>query len=480
MAIRRILAKRLSSTLKIDPLPPLTVLERSHIPATPPDSVNGDFFGRFLQRREINHVARLPEFLSIPVGEKLREKLRSMNATGERIRFERLAPPAPSTATALLPAETMGKITVNDAKKILKISQLEKVKSRLREIPMNSISYSEFVEICDEFCCNREQSLDFAKMLDESGSVIVLGDIVFLRPYQVAKSMNKIISESIASPNDPRRRELEQMEKQKALIDQKAQSLARFYSDARPTYPGKWFSMLAQHTTRHSLAWDVGTGNGQAAISLVEHYKKVIATDVSKDQLSHAQKHPRIQYIHTPLSMSDEELVSIVGGENSVNLITVAAAVHWFDLPRFYSIVNRVLRRPGGIIAVWAYELMNVSPEFDPKFKSFLDSTLPYWHPNVKFAFDGYKTLPFPFESVGLGLENEPIEVEIQKDISFDGFLGLLKSLSAINTANEKGVDLLPRKLVEEFEVEWGGPKLVRRVIFKAFMLVGKVKNTKI
>ncbi|XP_006366468.1 calcium uniporter protein 4, mitochondrial [Solanum tuberosum] len=256
MAIRRILAKRLSSTLKLDPLPPLTVLERSHIPATPPDSVNGDFFRRFLQRREINHVARLPEFLSIPVGEKLREKLRSMNVTGERIRFERLAPPAPSTATALLPAETMGKITVNDAKKILKISQLEKVKSRLREIPMNSISYSEFVEICDEFCCNREQSLDFAKMLDESGSVIVLGDVVFLRPYQVAKSMNKIISESIASPNDPRRRELEQMEKQKALIDQKAQSLVR-----GELYFGLGFLVLQtlgfMRLTFWELTWDV-------------------------------------------------------------------------------------------------------------------------------------------------------------------------------------------------------------------------------
>ncbi|KAM3304755.1 hypothetical protein P3S67_011621 [Capsicum chacoense] len=127
---------------------------------------------------------------------------------------------------------------------------------------------------------------------------------------------------------------------------------AQLYSDARPTYPREWFSMLAKLTTHRSLAWDVGTGNGQAAIGVVEHYKKVIATDVSKDQLSHAWKHPRIQYIHTPLSMSDEELVSsIVGADNySVDLITVATALHWFDLPRFYSIVNRVLRKPGGIV----------------------------------------------------------------------------------------------------------------------------------
>ncbi|MCD7459365.1 hypothetical protein HAX54_040724 [Datura stramonium] len=265
MALRRIIAKRLLNTLK-DPLPPVPIQEHSRIPSTPtktrknppvpampPDSVNDDFFRWFLQRREINHVARLPEFLSIPVGEKLREKLRSMNVTGERIRFESVAPPAPETA---LLAETMGRITVNDAKKILKISQLEKVKSRLREIPMNSISYSEFVEICNEFSSNREQSLDFAKMLDESGSVIVLGDVVFVRPHQVAKSMDKIISESIASPNDPRRKELEDMEKQKNLIDQKAQSLVK-----GELYCGLGFLVLQtlgfMRLTFWELTWDV-------------------------------------------------------------------------------------------------------------------------------------------------------------------------------------------------------------------------------
>nr|XP_016507224.1 PREDICTED: calcium uniporter protein 4, mitochondrial-like [Nicotiana tabacum] len=103
-----------------------------------------------------------------------------MNVTGERIRFEGLAPPAPTTETANFLGGTMGRITVNDAKKKLRFSQLEKVRLRLRDMPMNSISYSKFVEIYSEVCSNREQGLEFAKMLDDSGSVIVL-----LRPHQV-------------------------------------------------------------------------------------------------------------------------------------------------------------------------------------------------------------------------------------------------------------------------------------------------------
>nr|XP_018630292.1 uncharacterized protein LOC104108014 [Nicotiana tomentosiformis] len=106
---------------------------------------------------------------------------------------------------------------------------------------------------------------------------------------------------------------------------------------------------------------------------------------------------------------------------------------------RFYSIANRVLTKPGGIIAVWGYTTMSVSSEFDQKMKSFLDSTLAYWHPNAKFLFDRYRTLPFPFESVVLGSEGNPIPVDMQKEMSFEGFFAWLKSWSAINTAKEKG-----------------------------------------
>jgi hypothetical protein len=43
---------------------------------------------------------------------------------------------------------------------------------------------------------------------------------------------------------------------------------ADIYLDARSTYPSEWYSMMAALTPHHSLAWDVGTGNGQAAIGV--------------------------------------------------------------------------------------------------------------------------------------------------------------------------------------------------------------------
>ncbi|XP_050215764.1 uncharacterized protein LOC126666902 [Mercurialis annua] len=250
---------------------------------------------------------------------------------------------------------------------------------------------------------------------------------------------------------------------------------AAIYAEARPNFPEKWFSMLSALTSHHSLAWDVGTGNGQAAINIAQHYDKVIATDISEEQLKHAIHDPRIQYFHTPSSMSDNEIISLIGDENSVDLVTVSVAVHYFDLERFYSQVKRLLRNPGGIIAVWTYNIIQVNSEFDPVMQRFYESTLPFWSPKAKIAFDCYKTLPFPFESVGVGCEGQPKILDMPKQMSFEGMLGLLRSWSAVNTAKDQGVDLLSENVVKRFENAWGGSDVVRTVIFKTYMIAGKV-----
>ncbi|XP_040367925.1 putative methyltransferase DDB_G0268948 [Rosa chinensis] len=234
---------------------------------------------------------------------------------------------------------------------------------------------------------------------------------------------------------------------------------------------------LAGLTPEHSLAWDVGTGNGQAASKLSEHYEQVVGSDISGEQLKHAIQHPRIRYIHTPASISEDEMVNLIAGghENSVDLVTVAEAVHWFDLPHFYSLVRRLLRKPGGVIAVWGYNDMVVSPDFDLLMKRHHEKMLPYYDPKSSYLWEGYRTLPFPFESVGLGREGEPMALEIHKELSFQGLLKLLRSSSAVTTAKDKGVDLLSEEVIEEIQGVWGRPDLVRSVTYKAFMLAGKL-----
>lgn len=205
----------------------------------------------------------------------------------------------------------------------------------------------------------------------------------------------------------------------------------------------------------------------------------MIATDVSEKMIDLAKPHPKVTYRHTPPSLTEDEMVDLIGGENSVDLITVATAVHWFDLPRFYAIAKRVLRKPGGIIAVWSYSTdMAVSPEFDSVMAPFTEKALPYFKfPECQYVVDGYKSLPFPFESVGLGSEGKPIELEMKRTVSFEGFLRMVRSWSAIGAAKEKGVDLLSEDVVKELETAWGGSELVRPIVYKSFMLAGTVSN---
>ncbi|EEF52529.1 calcium uniporter protein 4, mitochondrial [Ricinus communis] len=227
------------------PNPAKTNFHREYL--TSPGASGKGFFQRFLHRRAIN---QLPEFLSAPVGEKLREGLKGINITKDRLRLDEVAPPTFTGDVNLFG------ISVQDARKVLRISQVEKLKARLREIPKSSVLYSEFVQICVEECGNEDQGIEFAKMLDQSATVIVLGNIVFLRPEQVAKSMENIISQSIAIPNDPKRKHLEHMELQKAIIDQKARAQVK-----GELYCGLGF-MVAQtlgfmRLTFWELSWDV-------------------------------------------------------------------------------------------------------------------------------------------------------------------------------------------------------------------------------
>ncbi|KAK4276610.1 hypothetical protein QN277_014739 [Acacia crassicarpa] len=185
------------------------------------------FYGRLLNRRAVYHSgpSRLPEFLSLPLGDKLRERLSAtVGINADRLRLDGLTPP-PATEKAYV--DSPSRITVSDARKILRLSRVGKLKARLRQIPRTSISHSEYIQICVDACQNHQEGIELAKMLDDSGNVIVLGNVVFLRPQQVAETMESLIGKTIGLPNDPRRRELEEMEKQKAMIDEKAKALVR-------------------------------------------------------------------------------------------------------------------------------------------------------------------------------------------------------------------------------------------------------------
>eukprot|EP00253_Pinus_taeda_P032889 PITA_32889 len=253
---------------------------------------------------------------------------------------------------------------------------------------------------------------------------------------------------------------------------------AKEYLESRPGYPASLFSMLASLTANHQLAWDVGAGNGQASVSIAEHYDRVIATDRSKEQLDLARKHSKVTYAVTAPVMTDEELFSIVGEEGSVDLVTVATAVHWFDIDTFYSQVKRLLRKPGGVIAVWTYANFSVSPAVDAVCAEFLESTIPYRQlkMDIDILNDGYRKLPFPFEPVlenGGGSEGNPLEMEMEIQLSLEKLLVFCNSSNPVVAAREKGVDLLNETVLRRIREAWGDENKIYTCKMPLSVLVG-------
>src|SRR5438067_11289944 len=112
---------------------------------------------------------------------------------------------------------------------------------------------------------------------------------------------------------------------------------AALYARARPTYPESLIAEVAALAPGNKLAWDVGTGNGQAARLLARHFQRVHASDPSAQQIAEAESHPQIDFIAEPA-----EHCSLA--DASCDLVLAAQALHWFDPDIFYAEIRRVLR----------------------------------------------------------------------------------------------------------------------------------------
>jgi len=241
--------------------------------------------------------------------------------------------------------------------------------------------------------------------------------------------------------------------------------VANLYTRFRPRYPTALFEYLATVTPKKDIAWDCATGTGQAAIELAQHFDQVIATDASAEQISHAEQHPRIQY-----HVSASEKSGLDSG--SVDLITVAQALHWFDLPAFYAEVQRVLK-PEGILAAWSYGKM----EFDnPQMRSVLgrfyfDTVGPYWPPERKLVEEGYRSLAFPFN------ELQPPAFKIEAAMTLGEIMGYIRTWSATqHFQKELGFDPV-LKLEQEMSEIWDDPELPETINWPLALRVGCAGN---
>ncbi len=228
--------------------------------------------------------------------------------------------------------------------------------------------------------------------------------------------------------------------------------VAADYARFRPTYPAALFQQLARLAPRTRLAWDCGTGNGQAACALAAHFDRVVASDASPAQLAMAARNvPRVAYVR-----ARAEAAPFAGG--SFDLVTVAQALHWLDIPAFWQEVRRVLL-PGGIVAVWCYSLCRIAPGIDAIVDRFYREVVgPFWAPERALTDTGYHTVPFPFT------ELDVTAPEMTARLTLAAFLGYIGTWSATEAYRKvRGADPVAL-LHESLAPTWSedAPRVVR------------------
>tara|TARA_B100000945_G_scaffold321140_1_gene334081 strand:+ start:2306 stop:3085 length:780 start_codon:yes stop_codon:yes gene_type:complete len=234
------------------------------------------------------------------------------------------------------------------------------------------------------------------------------------------------------------------------------------YAAYRPGYPENLFRFLAGECREFKLAWDAGTGNGQAAKKLALHFENVYATDASSIQILNAVSGPNITY-----AVSNEQAPALKS--HSVNLISVAQALHWFDTEVFYAEAERVLKKHG-LIACWSYKLFRINSEIDREIDKFYSNTLgKYWDPERRLVETCYRTLSFPFREI-----RSP-SYKMKAIWNFKSMIGILGSWSAVaNFKKREGYDPVIQ-ITERLRSAWGDVDQTKEVFWDISMRVGRI-----
>ena len=238
--------------------------------------------------------------------------------------------------------------------------------------------------------------------------------------------------------------------------------LAPSYASCRPGYPDELFAYLASLVDRRELAWDCAAGSGQATLALVNHFNHVVANDLSRSMLDQAPAHRRIEYRVAPAQASGLATAT-------VDLVTVAQALHWLDIPPFYVEVERVLV-PGGILAVWTYGAQELDePALQRELTRFYSRVVgPCWPPERRHVESGYRTLPFPFPDL------QPPAFRMEQHWTLPQLLGYVRTWSATDRFRQQmGHDPVDR-LEQDLAAHWPDASAPRRVRWPLSLRLGR------
>ncbi|KAH7619627.1 hypothetical protein Ndes2526B_g06608 [Nannochloris sp. 'desiccata'] len=226
------------------------------------------------------------------------------------------------------------------------------------------------------------------------------------------------------------------------------------YAKSRPSYPPHLYDTILQFRgeVAGGIAIDCGCASGQVTSDLAKRgFSKVIGIDTSESQLQSAFENASE---NTEYRVGTAESTGLP--ENYADVVTAAAALHWFQVPEFFKEASRILK-PDGVVAVWSY---NSSPIFpadskaaDAAYTRIRDILWKYFDPKLA------KALQFGYSMYLETAQNEFRTVELKNlhmkwNVSVDRIAGFVQSWSPFTAFVESEGEAAAQRHIENLKNE--------------------------
>ena len=190
------------------------------------------------------------------------------------------------------------------------------------------------------------------------------------------------------------------------------------------------------------FAWQVKNRQAESVDSLMSQLKISHLKSRSLLQLSGGER--RKVELATCLAQNSPHK------DSSVDLVTVGQALHWFDFDAFFNEVSRVVK-PNGVLAVWCYELHQITPEVDAVVMDYYQNIIgDFWPEERRHIENRYQDIDFPFEPI------PSPKCTMQKQWTLKHLIGYLGTWSATQNYIEKYKTDPRAKIIDALTKAWG------------------------
>jgi len=231
------------------------------------------------------------------------------------------------------------------------------------------------------------------------------------------------------------------MSNRKYLVDPKKRFSSRVekYIKFRPNYPPKIINFLTEKKilSKQSIIADVGSGTGILSEIFLKNGNKVFGVEPNSEMRRAAEKllngYPN--FVSISSSAENTSLLS-----NSIDLITVGQAFHWFDVDRTKREFKDILKPQGYAVIIWNNR-RKTGKEFSSQYEKLI----------LKYGTD-YKEVRKNEKKIDQFYQYKRKVFYNYQDLDFESLKGRLLSVSYIPLEGESNYEDMLKELYWVFK----------------------------